>query len=106
MPNHNFKCRNKKCNEIFEDICSFADLEAGFPNVICPNCKSKRVEKLLSAGNVLWTSSKMQNFEIRAGVNMEKAKNERAAAESAQKMKHPYRNIDDTRRGNRMNFVE
>ena len=37
---------------------------------------------------------------------MEKAKNERAAAEASQKMKNPYRNIDDTKRGKRMNFVD
>jgi|SRR5579859_362710 len=104
MALYSFQC--KKCKKSFDEMCSFADFDAGFPDIRCPNCKSKRIDKLIVAGNVLWTQSKLDNFDIRAGFNMEKAKKERAAAEVAQKMKNPYRNIDDTNRGNRMNFIQ
>ena len=104
MACYSFQC--KKCQEPFDEICSYADYDAGFPDLRCPHCRSKKIGKMLTAGDVLWTQSKLQNFEIRAGVNMEKAKNERAAAEVAEKLKNPYRRIDDTNRGRRMNFVD
>lgn len=45
MPLYEFTC--KKCGHTFEELISLADLESG--KLICPACKSKRVEKGFSA---------------------------------------------------------
>ena len=65
------------------------------------SCKSKRVEKLISMpADVVFTNpggtSKWDNFSYRAGYNMEKAKEERRAAEAQHKGKNPYKQIDDS----------
>jgi putative FmdB family regulatory protein len=111
MPTYNFQC--KKCKHYFEEICSFSDCDKGFPDVRCEKCNSKQLKKNILDGNVPGAmfsdprgTSKWDNFEYRAGFNMEKAKKERQAAEEKVGGRNPYRNIDDTNRGNRMNFID
>jgi putative FmdB family regulatory protein len=109
MPTYDFKC--KKCKICFEQVCSFSDFDAGFPNLACPECKSKKVEKTLSsAPGAMFAnpkdSSKWDNWYYRQGFTAEQAKKERAAAEAAHRGPQPYKKIDDTRGGKRMNFME
>lgn len=110
MPNYDFEC--KKCKTAFEEICSFADFDAGFPAVRCPNCKSKSLNKnvLSGAPEAIFAnpreSSKWENWSYRQGKTWEEAKMQRAAAEAAHKGPNPYKHIDDTRGGRRMNFID
>ena len=46
MPLYDFKC--KKCNEEYEEFAPY-DEEGKYPDVICPECGSKRKERLVSA---------------------------------------------------------
>jgi putative FmdB family regulatory protein len=110
MPTYNFEC--KKCKTFFEEICSFADYESNFKGVQCPECKSKSLHKNVingSPGAVFANprqSSKWDNWSYRQGKTWEEAKMQRAAAESANRGRNPYRTIDDTDRGRRMNFID
>lgn len=110
MPNYVFECR--KCSKWFEEICSYADLDAKFPNVRCPECKSRSLNKnvLSGAPEAIFSnpreSSKWDNWYYRQGKTAEEAKMTRAAAEAAHKGKNPYRHIDDTNGGRRMNFID
>jgi putative FmdB family regulatory protein len=110
LPTYNFEC--KKCKNFFEDICTFADFDAGFPDVRCTNCKSKSLKKNIldrPPGAIFSNpreSSKWDNWGYRQGKTWEEAKMQRAAAEKASGGKSPYKNIDDTNRGNKMNFIE
>lgn len=49
MPLYDFEC--KKCKKLFDDMFSTYNhyLDAK-PKMKCPHCKSKRIEKLISAG--------------------------------------------------------
>ena len=83
MPIYTFHCENKKCTtKEFDELCKFTDID----KVVCPDCKSKRVEKQITTSfNVAFTnpceSSKWDNFTYRAGHNLEKAKKDRRKAE-------------------------
>lgn len=100
MPMYCFHC--KSCEFNFEVLLSMKDKSK--PK--CPECgKKKAVDRLISQVNILGpTSSKMDNFEYRAGYNLNKAQNESRAAqeEAAKKGVSGYRNIDDISSG--MNF--
>lgn len=83
MPIYQFFC--KKCDKNFDELCSYEENSNNFPNVRCPHCKAKKVEKLVSACSVSFTNpgdtSKWDSFSYRAGFNMDKAKTERRIAE-------------------------
>lgn len=111
MPCYSFEC--KKCNQMFDEICSFADFDANFPKVRCPKCSSKSLKKNIITGAVPEAvfsnpreSSKWDQWGYRQGKTAEEAKMQRAAAEAANKGRLPYKNIDDTDRGRRMNFID
>lgn len=74
MPTYPFHC--KKCELNWDELCLWSEI----PKVKCPQCKSKRVEKLLSSCNIVFTNpegtSKYDNFGYRAGHKMAKAKQE------------------------------
>jgi len=108
MPFYDFECR--KCHLVFEDMCPYDEADI-YPGVSCPKCGSKKKSRVFSACNINVKfanpkdSSKWDNFSYRAGYNMEKAQNERRAAEEATHMgRSPYRNIDDVSGGE--NFGE
>lgn len=80
---YQFVC--KKCKNTFDELCSYEDNKNNFPKVKCPACKSKKIEKEVSACSVSFTNpgstSKWDSFSYRAGYNMDKAKTERRIAE-------------------------
>lgn len=110
MALYSFEC--KKCNKIFEEICTFDDHDKGFPDMRCPECKSKSLKKNILAGppNVSFSnpreSSKWDNWSYRQGKTAEEAKMQRAAAQAVHRGKMPYKHIDDTNNGRRMNFID
>lgn len=114
MPNYSFFC--KKCKTDFEEICLFSDLDANFPNIKCPNCNSKKLDKNVLGGRVASAifsnpreSSKWDNWSYRQGKTMAEAKECRANAEAREKQKVPreYRKvIDDTNGGKRLDFID
>lgn len=112
MPNYGFECKSKKCKVHFEQICTFKDFDAGFPDVRCPACKSKKVGRVMgdSPPAAMFAnpreSSKWANWSYRQGKTWEEAKMTRAAAEAANKGPMPYKKIDDTDGGRRMNFID
>lgn len=85
MPVYEFSCVS--CNHEFEEFTPY-DESGTYPNVACPKCGSKKKEKLFPSKMTIVgpTSSKMDNFNYRAGFNLEKAKGERRAAEAASHM--------------------
>lgn len=113
MPTYSFQCN--KCKEHFEEICTFAECDAKFPDIKCPHCNSKSLRKNISIemgfipGAVFSNpreSSKWDNDSFRAGHCMNKAKLERAAADAKSGGVQPYKHIDDTQGGKRMNFID
>ncbi len=114
MPNYSFEC--KKCECVFEEICSYSDCESKFPDVRCPECKSKSLNKNVMGGRcaeVIFDkpreSSKWDNWSYRQGKTMEEAKQCRANAEvkEGQTMPREYqKKLDDTNNGRRMNFID
>lgn len=91
MPFYNFSC--KKCQKEFEEICTFSDYDNDFPEIRCPECNSKSLNKNIPSGSGIMISK--DTYDYRLGVNMEKAKAERAYAESKYKGKSPYRKFRD-----------
>jgi putative FmdB family regulatory protein len=94
MPSYQFHC--KKCECYFEELCTWEESK----EIKCQLCKSKRIERVFGgAPSAMFKnpkeSSKWDNFEYRAGYNMEQAKSERRAAEAQHKGKNPYKQIDD-----------
>ncbi len=91
-----FQCNNKKCKtEVFEVLCKFDDIK----KVICPDCDSKKVEKLLTAPNMQFThpreSSKWDSFTYRAGYTLEEAKSlRRNAKEQSHVGPTPYEDAE------------
>lgn len=86
MPMYDFKC--EKCNKVFEELVRHSKID----DVKCKDCAGK-VLMLLPLPNILWTESKLENFDIRAGHNMERAKKDRQRAEDSLKGgEHPYAN--------------
>lgn len=94
-------------------MCSFSDFDAGFPGIRCPECNSKSLKKNVITGRAPGAvfanpreSSKWDNWYYRQGKTAEEAKMTRAAAEAAHQGKLPYKKIDDTQGGKRMNFID
>ncbi len=98
MPFYTFKCL--KCSECYEELASY-DPKGKYKGVQCPHCKSKKKERTydyevcVTFGNPK-ESSKWDNFEYRAGFNMEKAKGDRRNAAGKSHMgTDPFKNIPD-----------
>lgn len=94
MPIYNFACL--KCSKNYEELTNY-DEKGKYKDVKCPHCHSKRKERLFNYSvSVTFDkpkeSSKWDNFEYRAGYNMESAKADRRAAEAKSHMgSNPYR---------------
>jgi len=82
--------------------------------VKCPECQSKKLDKLITgpaavtfAKNIVKESSKFDNFGYAARHNFYEAQQESAKAREAAARRNlkPYRHIDDTQLGKRMNFT-
>jgi len=83
---------------VYEELTLY-DEKGKYPKVKCPKCKSKRKNKLYNHGVAVSfdnpkESSKWDNFGYRAGYNMNKAQDERRAAQKASHMgMNPYPNL-------------
>lgn len=89
MPIYSFKCL--KCERVYDEIAPH-DPTGKFRKVRCPSCDSKNKERYYPGEVRDWDcGDKRERFGYRAGVNMEKAKAERRAAESKSHMgTNPY----------------
>lgn len=91
MPLYEFQCR--KCNVKFEDIAAFDETDK-YPTVVCPECGSKKKEKLISACHVVFAqpegTDKWHNtstgHDYRFKHNIPKVKQEREMAEALSHM--------------------
>lgn len=97
MGMYDFQC--KKCNHVFEELIEFVDI----PKVRCQKCNSKRVTKLLNGALGLGLNT---SFDFRAKKNFEKAQIESFTAKAKFGGRSPYKHMDDTQGGNRMNFTD
>lgn len=103
MPVYNFRCNI--CENWFEEFVRSYDPSESYPDIKCPGCGSYDKKKIPSIPSpAIFTqkegTSKMDNFEYRAGHNMDRAKGERRAAEAASHMgPSPYNPIDDISSG-------
>ena len=93
MQMYTFECL--KCEHRYEELCCVND-DGKYKGVKCPQCKSKRKRRTFDY-DVVPTfsnpkeSSKWDNFEYRAGFNMEGAKACRREAEAKSHMgANPY----------------
>ena len=99
---YDFKC--SKCTNIWEELCDF-DNKGRYKGVQCPHCGSKRKTRLITGLPVIKFTdpkgtSKMDNTEWAWGYNLEKAQNERRAAEAASHMgTNVHVPIDDLNNG-------
>ena len=98
MPIYSFQC--KKCSSHYEELTPY-DEKGKYKGVKCPHCNSSKKTRTFDY-NVCCTfdnpkeSSKWDNFEYRAGYNMEKAKADRRNAESKSHMgRAPFEKIPD-----------
>lgn len=108
MPTYNFECKN--CNKIYETLVSF-DATGKYTRVSCPHCDSKKKKKLLNDANIKFAqpkdTSKFDNFNYRAGYNLEQAQNLRRDAQTASHMgTDPYMPIDDINNGRHFGEVK
>lgn len=108
MPTYNFECKN--CNKIYESLACF-DETGKYASVSCPSCNSKKKKKLLNDANIKFAqpkdTSKFDNFNYRAGYNLEQAQNLRRDAQSASHMgTDPYMPIDDITNGRHFGEVK
>ena len=84
MPIYEFAC--KKCDAEYDELCSY-DKSGKYSKVKCPECGSKKKEKLMtsrftsSCGGKPKGTSKEDSFSYMAGHNMEGAKGLRRHAE-------------------------
>jgi putative FmdB family regulatory protein len=103
MPCYEFVC--DKCSTRFENFVRKYDDTGVWADVVCPDCGSDEKKKVPSLPAApMFTdpraSSKFDNFEYRAGWNLDKAKGERRVAEAKSHMgQTPYRTIDDVSSG-------
>jgi putative FmdB family regulatory protein len=94
MALYDFVCSD--CGEQYEELTPY-DETGAYPSVECPKCKSQKKTKLFPDNMTIGgpTSSKLDNFEYRAGFNMEKAKKQRREAEAASRVgASPYKDLD------------
>lgn len=99
MPIYKFSCKGCEC--VYEEMTAY-DPKGRYAGVACPGCGSKRKSKVPSVCTVTFadptTTSKFDSFDYRAGYNMNKAQDERRAAEAKSHMGGTgefYRPIDD-----------
>lgn len=108
LPTYNFECKN--CNKIYETLASF-DPKGKYASVSCPHCNSKKKKKLLNDANIKFAqpkdTSKFDNFNYRAGYNLEQAQNLRRDAQASSHMgTDPYMPIDDITSGRNFGKVK
>lgn len=108
MPVYVFTCTN--CNHYYESLESF-DPTGKYKQVSCPQCKSKRKKLGVTAAAIKFTNpkdtSKFDNFDYRAGYNLEQAQNLRREAEKESHVgSSPYNSIDDISGGEHFGEVE
>lgn len=108
MPNYEFVCGS--CKKTYSSLEPF-DPTGKYKDVRCTHCNSKKKKMKPTAGNIKFTNpqdtSKFDNFSYRAGYNLEKAQNERRAAEDQSHMgSAPYNGIDDISGGDFFGEVE
>lgn len=108
MPTYEFTCL--KCKKTYTELLSF-DSSGKYAGVSCPHCKSKRKKQGVTSAALKFTNpkdtSKFDNFSYRAGYNLEKAQDERRAAEAASHMgTEPYLAHDDISSGDYFGEVE
>ena len=108
MPTYNFACKN--CDKNYEALASF-DPKGRYASVSCPHCNSKKKKKLINDANIKFAqpkdTSKFDNFNYRAGYNLEQAQDLRRKAESTSHMgTTPYNPIDDISSGNHFGEVK
>lgn len=96
MPLYDFECND--CNKKYEEFAKYGK----YKDVACPVCNSKKKKKIPSRFSMKFddpkSSSKWDNFSYRAGFNMDKAQDERRAAEIASHMGNTddfYNNLND-----------
>lgn len=110
MPTYRFEC--KKCNCQYEDLVAY-DETGKYKTVKCPECKSKRKEKIATScqdvlfDNPMGSKMKGSSWTYRGGHFMEKAKDTRRRAEAASHMgATPYSSIDDISNNNYIGQIE
>ena len=108
MPTYNFECKN--CKKTYETLASY-DPKGRYAGVSCPSCKSKKKKKLLNDANIKFAdprgTSKFDNFNYRAGYNLDQAKDLRRNAQEKSHMgTEPYNSIDDISSGNSFGEVK
>lgn len=108
MPVYAFTCSS--CKKNYDDFTNF-DLTGKYKDVKCPHCNSRKKKQNLTAANLKFANpqdtSKFDNFSYRAGYNLDKAQNERRAAESASHVgAAPYMAHDDISSGECFGEVE
>lgn len=89
MPLYEFRCKNKKCGQKYEEITAYDETNK-YPGVKCPHCGSKRKEKMLSCANFTFaqpvgTDRWNNSHDYRFKHNIPKVQKER---EMAQAMSH------------------
>jgi putative FmdB family regulatory protein len=96
MPNFDFKCKN--CDIVYDDFTAF-DKTGKYKNVVCPECGSKKKERLISAPNYAFANpvdtdrwnSMSKGHDYRFKHNVPKVKQERKMAEALSHMgSDPY----------------
>ncbi len=108
MPTYIFGC--KKCKNEYETFTRF-DETGKYSDVSCPKCKSKSKKKLITSAHIKFAqpkdTSKFDNFNYRAGYNLEQATDLRRKAEAASHMgTAPYNPIDDISSGKHFGEVQ
>lgn len=99
MPNYEFKCNN--CEEVFEALTSYDETNK-YSKIKCPNCGSKKKEKLMTSFNFNFSdpvgTDRFENsHDYRFKHKLPKVKEERANAERKSHVgKKPYNDINDT----------
>ena len=101
MPCHDFACGD--CGTYFEEFCQKHDDTGKYTDVACPSCRSHEHKLIPSVFGLSFadptTSSKFDNFEYRAGYNLDKARGIRRQGEASNHMgSNVHANIDDLNR--------
>lgn len=100
MPRYDFRC--KKCQLVYEETTPF-DKSGKYPQIKCPNCKSKSKEKLITTcgytfanpeGTDRW-NSESSGHDFRFHHNLPNVLAQRKAAELAGGNANPYNQIND-----------